>query len=288
MFERQRTGSLLCPSCRQLVGVNDPECFHCGRRNPGMWGYAGVLRGFDQEHVFVTLVTWACVALFLSSLVIAPSEISFRGDLFSPAGRALFMLGSSGPAPVLGFERWWTVLTAGWLHGGLIHITFNLLWTRDLGPVMARVFGTGRTVLVWVLGGAAGFVASTLAGLVFPPDMFFFGPGTQTVGASASVFALIGALKHFGDLTGNSLLKETIRAWLIGGILIGIILPGINNWAHAGGYLGGLLLARVLDPRHPPRPWHAVAAAIVLVATAVAFGASVAHARDLPMFRFRG
>ncbi len=274
MFERQRTGSLLCPSCRQLVGVNDPECFHCGRRNPGMWGYAGVLRGFDQEHVFVTLVTWACAALFLSSLAMNVSGIRFGGDLFRPALESLFVLGASGEVPVFRFGRWWTVLSASWLHGGLVHIVFNMLWLRDLGPVMSRVFGTGRAIVVWVLAGASGFLASTLAAR-FLPDIPFLGGAGFTVGASASVFGFFGALQHYGELTGNSMLKQTIRAWLIVGVIIGFILPGIDNWAHAGGYVGGYVLARLLDPRLPSRPWHAAAAGLALAASLAALLASI-------------
>lgn len=285
MFERQRTGSLLCPSCRQLVGVNDPECFHCGRKNPGLFGYAGLLRGFDADHVFVTLVMWTCAALFLCALAIDVSGIRFGGDLFRPSTASLFVLGASGEVPVFRIGRWWTFLSAGWLHGGLVHIVFNMLWLRDLGPVMAHVFGTGRTILVYVLAGASGFLASTLAAR-FLPDIPFLGGASFTVGASAAVFGFFGALQHYSEISGNSMLKQTIRAWLIGGVVIGFILPGIDNWAHAGGYVGGYLLARVFDPRQPPRPWHAAAAGLALLASLAALLASVVT--GLQLFPNRG
>src|SRR6266851_4618078 len=60
----KRTGSVLCPSCGTLVGVNDAECLTCGRRNPGLWGFTAVLRNLGDDMGFVNLVLWACGALY--------------------------------------------------------------------------------------------------------------------------------------------------------------------------------------------------------------------------------
>jgi hypothetical protein len=54
MFKRQRTGSVVCSSCGSLVGVNDDRCYSCGRRNPGLWGFAPALRAFGNDLGFVT------------------------------------------------------------------------------------------------------------------------------------------------------------------------------------------------------------------------------------------
>ena len=48
-----------------------------------------------------------------------------------------------------GTDRWWTVLSAGWLHGSLLHIIFNMMWVRDLGPVVADMYGPGRMVIIY-------------------------------------------------------------------------------------------------------------------------------------------
>ena len=63
MFKRQKTGSVVCPSCGSLVGVNDEKCYTCGRRNPGLWGFAPLLRGLGNDFAFVPLVVYACAAL---------------------------------------------------------------------------------------------------------------------------------------------------------------------------------------------------------------------------------
>ncbi|HMB53910.1 MAG TPA: rhomboid family intramembrane serine protease, partial [Thermoanaerobaculia bacterium] len=159
MSLRQTSGSVVCPSCGKLVGVNDETCWECGRRNPGMWGYAPVLRRLGQDLGFVQIVTVGCVALYIACLIADPSGLLDPGgsfDLLSPTGRSLFLFGASGPFPVWGYWpggppldvfRPWTLLSAGWLHGGILHIFFNLLWVRQLAPTCAAIYGAGRTVI---------------------------------------------------------------------------------------------------------------------------------------------
>ena len=55
----------------------------------------------------------------------------------------LFRFGASGAIPVFRFDRWWTIFSAGWLHGGLLHIFFNMLWVRQLAPETAELYGAG-------------------------------------------------------------------------------------------------------------------------------------------------
>ena len=63
MFKRQTTGSVVCASCGSLVGVNDEQCYTCGRRNPGLWGFGPLLRRFGTDFGFVPLVIYGCAAL---------------------------------------------------------------------------------------------------------------------------------------------------------------------------------------------------------------------------------
>ena len=56
MFKRQTTGSVVCSSCGSLVGVRDEKCFNCGRRSPGLWGFAPLLRSLGNDLGFVPLV----------------------------------------------------------------------------------------------------------------------------------------------------------------------------------------------------------------------------------------
>lgn len=275
---RQRQGSVLCPSCGQLVGVNDERCLNCGRLRPGLFGFAGLARKLGNDLGFAPLVLGACGLLYISALAIQPSAVRASGvfSLFSPGVESLFVLGASGSVPVFRFERWWTVFSAGWLHAGVLHILFNMMSVRDLLPAMAQFYGPARTVIIYVLAGAAGFTASSLAGhyLAFLPGMLR-GAGF-TVGASASVFGLIGALLYYGRRGGSRVIAEHARRWALGGILFGFAMPGIDNWAHLGGMAGGYLVSRWLDPLKPERGDHALIALLCLVVSLAAIVYSVA------------
>ena len=58
---------------------------------------------------------------------------------------------ASGATPVFGYGRWWTVLSAGWLHGGVLHILFNMMWVRQLGPAVADIYGAARMVIIYTI-----------------------------------------------------------------------------------------------------------------------------------------
>ena len=74
-----RPSSVLCPSCGTLVGVKDEQCLNCGRRYPGMFGFAHVLRNLGDDMGFVTLVMFACGALFLATLAANPGAVGMSG-----------------------------------------------------------------------------------------------------------------------------------------------------------------------------------------------------------------
>jgi rhomboid protease GluP len=274
---RSRTGSTLCPSCRQLVGVNDAECLNCGRRNPGMWGFASALRSLGRDLGFVPLVFWGCGAAYLATLAADPSGIEMGGllSLGAPSIQSLFLFGASGSIPVFEIGRWWTVLSASWLHGGILHIVFNMMWIRRLAADTVTLYGAGRAVIIYVVGGAVGFLASSLAGHYLP---FLPGPlrgAGFTVGASAPLFALLGALLHYGHRSGSGHVTEQVKGMALGMLIFGFLMPGVDNWAHLGGFGGGYLMARWLDPLLPERGDHVVAALVCLALSLVAVVYSV-------------
>lgn len=290
-----RPSSVLCPSCGTLVGVKDAQCLNCGRRNPGMWGFAQVLRSVGDDLGFARLVVWACAALYLASLAADPENIRSSGlfSFFAPSIESQFLFGASGAVPVFGWGRWWTLLSAGWLHGGVLHILFNMMWVRDLAPATARLYGPGRAVLIYVLSGVAGFAVSSivpvLAGMTpvggLLPEFLavrLFGAGL-TVGASASLFGLLGALLHYGRRGGSSLVSQQAKGLALSLLVFGFLMPGVDNRAHLGGLAGGYLMSRILDPLKPERGDHALLALGCLLASLVAVLASVVH--GLPLFR---
>lgn len=277
LLSRQTSGSVVCTSCGSLVGVNDETCYNCGRRNPGLWGYAPVIRRLGADLGFVKLILIVSVGLYVVSLLLSGSNIGMGGffSLFSPNPLVLFFFGASGGIPVFGYGRWWTVLSAGWLHASLLHVAFNMMWVRQLAPATAELFGPGRLVIIYTIGGIAGFALSTAAWAV-PLVPFLRGAGF-TVGASAPVFGLLGALVCYGRRSGSQVVHSQALSWALLLGIFGLIMPGIDNYAHAGGFIGGYAAARVLDPLKPERLDHVVIALVCLVATAVAVVASMVH-----------
>ena len=267
---------MVCSSCGSLVGVRDEKCYNCGRRNPGLWGFAPFLRSLGNDLGFVPLVIWGSGALYVLSLLLSGSAMRMGGGLFgflAPEMNVQFLLGASGGIPVFGYGRWWTLLSASWLHGSLLHIIFNMMWVRDLGPVVADMFGPGRMVIIYTVAGISGFLLSSAA-FAFLPHLPFLSGAGFTVGASASVFGFLGALVYYGRRTGSSITRsEALRYALILGFF-GFVMRGVDNFAHAGGFFGGYLAARYLDPLKPERVDHIFIAVACLAATFLAVAAS--------------
>jgi len=275
MFGRKKTGSIICPSCGKLVGINDEQCYSCGRRNPGMWGLAPLFRRLGQDLGFTSLVTWGCVALYIASLIIDPREIGMRGmSIMEPSNRSIYLFGASGAIPIFGYGRWWTVLSAAWLHGNLIHIFFNMLWIRQLAPATSELYGSSRTVIIYTASSVVGFLLSSFAGLIFG-TIPILGGAQLTIGASASIFGLLGALVVYGRRGGSSHIGGQARTYAIILFVFGFMMPNIDNYAHLGGFLGGYAVARWLDPLKPERGNHMVAAIACLALTALSILVSI-------------
>lgn len=269
----------MCPGCGTLVGVSDEVCYNCGRRNPALWGFSPLLRRLGQDLGFTNLVTVICVGLYLATLVASQNPLGGGGGpmgLLSPDGLALFLFGASGALPVFEYHRWWTVLSAGWLHGGLLHIFFNMYGLRQLAPITAHLYGAGRTVIIYVVGGAAGFLLSSAAGYYLTGLPIPLLHGAQlTIGASAPLFGLLGALLYYGRRSGSSQMHAEIWRNAVIWFLFGLFMQGVDNYAHAGGFAGGYLAARVLDPLTRERVDHMIVALACLALTALAIIASL-------------
>ena len=231
---RKTSGAILCPSCGRLTNADAPVCLVCGRRNPGMWGFGGALGLLFRRWNFTNAVTAACVALYVISLIFDPlAALRPRGflEVFSPSAEALWALGAAGAIP-WHYGRWWTLFTAIYLHGGLLHILFNVLWIRQLGPAVEEIYGPARLVVIFTVSGVAGFVVSNSLGVPF------------TIGASGSFFGLLGAIVAYGRKRGGvfgRMVLQQYGQWALILFIMGFFMAGVNNWAHAGGFAGGFL-----------------------------------------------
>ena len=282
---RDTIGSMLCPSCRKLISISAETCPHCGARRPGLYGYGPAIMRLVGRLDPVSLIPRVCIALYVVALVIdLPAAFSGRGGLFgilAPSGRALHALGSTNPYDLLG-DRPWTMVTAIYLHGGILHILFNMMWVRNLAPELQRGFGPARLFIIWTVAGVFGFLLSNLL------PILHIGSGHFSVGASGSIFGLMAALIVYGRHLGASMMTRQVWQWALILGAFGFFMPGIDNAAHVGGFAGGWVAAMALRAGIARPEGRAVTmTALGLTAvTALGFGLNVIRlVLELPMFR---
>ena len=131
------------------------------------------------------------------------------------------------------------------------------------------MYGASRMVIIYTIAGVTGFAASTFFGGILG-NIPILGGGGITVGASASILGLIGALVFYGRRTGSTMIGQQAKQWLIMLVIMGVVFRGIDNWAHLGGFAGGYVTAKFLDPLRPERLDHMIAALVCLVVTGIA------------------
>ena len=259
--------SILCPNCNLLISTSEAHCPYCGVRSPAAaWRRLPVFRLLDDPALLVKTVIGANIVLYALALMLDPRAAGFAFNplaLMSPSDQSLFLLGASGTIPIDRYHRWWSVVSAGYLHAGLLHIFFNMAALRQLAGVVAGEFGTGRMFVIYTGGSVGGFVVSYLAGVPL------------TVGASAGVCGLVGALLYYGRSRGGtygSALFRQVGAWVAAMFVFGFLVPVINNWAHAGGIAAGALAGFLLGytERRREGSLARTLAAACLVATALA------------------
>jgi rhomboid protease GluP len=229
---------MLCPSCRKLISSDEPACPYCGLSKPGSRLKNLFLNRFSAASIdVVKIVIYVNITFFVLSILLNPSGLGLSANplnFLSPSDKSLFLLGATGTMPINFYGRWWTLVSASFLHGGILHIFFNMAALGQLGPFVLREFGFNRFFIIYSVTGVAGFFMSYLAGIPF------------TIGASASICGLIGAILYYGKSRGGSygeVIYRQAMGWVVGLVLFGLLVPGINNWAHGGGLASGVLFA---------------------------------------------
>jgi rhomboid protease GluP len=259
------------------VGVRDDKCYTCGRSNPGLWGFGPALRQLGASFGFADFVIGASSVLYLLSLLMSGSELQVASGGMSflvPGMSAVLKLGASGKYAVFDLGWYWTLLSASWLHGSFLHILFNMMWVRDLGPALVDLIGTPRTVIIYIVSGIAGFLLSSTLPLL-PVALPIFHGAQVTLGASAAIFGLLGALVHYGSKSGSSYIRGQALNYAIILFVMGLIMPGVDNSAHAGGFIGGYGMSMIFNPLTRERGDHMIVALLLLVATAGAIALSL-------------
>ena len=263
-MQGDRRKSILCPHCGKLISVAEHKCPHCGISRPGArWKNIPITRGLLQSDQLIKTIIYANVGMYLISLLMNPTRMGLSANPFmflSPSNGALLLLGSTGTIPIDQGHRWWTLVSANYLHGGILHIVFNMIALYQIGPLVLREYGANRLLGLYTLGGVFGFLVSYFAGV------------RLTLGASAAVCSLIGASLYYGKSRGGAYgqaIYKQISGWVLMLFIFGFLVPGINNWGHGGGIVGGIILGYFLGYHERTREnlFHKSLAGVCVVLT---------------------
>jgi rhomboid protease GluP len=136
--------------------------------------------------------------------------------------------------PLILNGEWWRFFTPMFLHFGLTHLVMNMISLYVLGPLVERLFGRIRFLIIYFISGIYGVLAS-----------FVFTDGVSA-GASGAIFGLFGALLFFGLIQKRFNVRidlKQIIVLVLFNLGYGLLVPGIDNYAHLGGLIGGFLIA---------------------------------------------
>ncbi|MCU9600518.1 rhomboid family intramembrane serine protease [Caldibacillus kokeshiiformis] len=172
--------------------------------------------------------------LFLSIQLLVFFLMELAGGSLNP--NVLISFGAKSNEYIIEGE-WWRFITPMFIHIGFIHLLFNSLALYYLGSMVERIYGKARFFIIYLLAGFLGTVSS-----------FIFNYHISA-GASGAIFGLFGALLYFG-LVHKRTFFRTIGVNIIGLIVInlvlGFVIPGIDNAGHIGGLIGGFLAAGIV------------------------------------------
>jgi len=237
------------------------NCVQCGRKLPGLtfgkkicqWcvQHEAAQRGEDGDDAkqIVMPAPWvrreASVSLTQvllgANVMVFIAMVAASGPSLDFTGLVMVHFGANyGPYTLSG--DWWRLLTYMFLHGGLMHIAFNMWCLWDLGALCESLYGRWTFGAVYLLTGVAGGMASVA-----------WNPAVLSVGASGAIFGLAGALVasfYLGEFSMPKIaIQGTLRSLLVFigfNVLFGSFFPGIDNACHAGGLISGLILGALI------------------------------------------
>jgi len=230
----------MCSSCRALVDSDERVCPHCherlGRR---IGGVEKLLQNLIPNFAPVSYIV--LTINFLWFVIIFVSQRESTGQdlrMFLMGGSVKSIVQWGGDAALLVSQgQWWRLVSAIFVHIGVIHLLFNSYALIFIGPLIEELLGRERFLVIYVGTGVLGFVVSNV----------YYHPVHVTAGASGAIFGLIGTgiILSRKWAAWGSLLKEQLVHWAIYGLGYGLLV-GANNAAHIGGFLSGMGIAFLL------------------------------------------
>ena len=232
------------PGCRPLVGIIQ-DVGKRVRMSPKeirdkYFGYKSITLIIIALNIIMFLITTCMIYSKLNDTSISwgistayiPDSVKNR-----VSNLVLIFLGAKY-SPLIYEGEIWRLVTSAFLHGSLLHIACNMYMLYIIGPQIEKIFGKIKYILIYFVS----CITSSILSMIINPDSI-------SVGASGGIFGLMGALLAFALVERNNINKEyTMGLIKIIGInfIIGLVVINIDNAAHIGGFIGGIILSGLL------------------------------------------
>jgi rhomboid protease GluP len=214
------------------MGIAD-ICPWCGAQRPSR-AETFISKNFSFSHLLVgEILMKITIGVFILEVLVSLlfyGPENFLKVIWQVPGSIIGLMGASSSEILNG--RWWGPLTATWLHGGILHLLFNVMALKQICELIEATTSRSFTWFAYILTGCSGFILSSLA-------------GHFSCGASAAIFGLIGLGMSIAFLLGdgtNDPVFKALLSWAIMGLLFGFLFPSIDNTAHLGGLMSGGIL----------------------------------------------
>jgi rhomboid protease GluP len=233
-----------CSACGAVQDRDATVCTRCGEKL-GRRGFQVLQRLGVFAPEWVSMSSFLGVVLVLAFVRVVAASPGGAGDLFNLKAYVLYLYGGNVAGAVAAGEPW-RLLTACFLHGGLLHIGFNLFALSVVGPQVESLYGRTTMLFFFVLTGALAFLGSGLAA----------GPEYVGIGASGGIMGLVGVAAGWGQRQGTGAgrqVRNDMLKWAAYTIVFGLFI-GADNWAHVFGLATGFACGMSIQPQIWRRP----------------------------------
>jgi membrane associated rhomboid family serine protease len=219
-------GRPICPDCMSPTPVG-MRCPACSRERTRVRHLSLPTARYSVTQILIAINVVVFLAELWTGVTLGGSDsgtVYTHLVLFGPA------LTGNDPIPGLGTHQYWRLLTAGFLHAGLLHILFNMLSLWFVGRVLEPAIGRANFTAIYL----SSLLAGSFGALLFQPDV-------PTLGASTAIFGIFGALIIVAWRRGISLMQSGLLPILLLNFFYTLTFANVSLGGHLGGLIAGLI-----------------------------------------------
>lgn len=198
--------------------------------NNNLQSNSGKTRLKDKPWITIGIIAINIIMYFVTAYL---SYVYAKGSIFNSNINVLILLGAK-VNELISEGQYFRLVSCMFLHGGIVHLAVNMYSLYAIGPMIEKVYGKTKYIAIYFFAG----ICASIFSYVFSISV--------SIGASGAIFGLLGAVLVFAikskGKTGNAFIRSILSIIFIN-ILIGVTLPNIDNFAHVGGLLGGMLIS---------------------------------------------